>query len=138
VKVSHPSSFCSSWEKWELHQKIQCDGENRIVSVFLTVSCHQEKQQYYDKIPGIKIFREQLPQKIPWFLGFVVTDGAFRFRTRWCNRWGRGRVLSPSVSPWFRHFVSCVGAIRLWDISVIQSVTSLKALWRSLPFLRHA
>lgn len=37
------------------HHKIQRDGQQRVVPVFLAVACHEKQQKYHDQIARIKI-----------------------------------------------------------------------------------
>jgi hypothetical protein len=51
-----------------LHQKIQRQGQQRVILVITTVACHQQEQKYDQQIPGIKISGKQSPQETGYTL----------------------------------------------------------------------
>lgn len=46
-----------------LQEQVQSQGQQRGILVFLTVSGHQQKKQYNQKIGGIEISREDIAQE---------------------------------------------------------------------------
>ena len=113
------------------------------ILIFLAVSCHQQKQQYNQKILCIEILRQQLFQKtadtgnlfpagLPGWYGpsgrsimHTVAAGRRKSFFGWCRLGRRWRKRLFRTLHNFLHTVSLVSTVRLGNVTVIQ--------WNHLP-----
>ena len=133
-----------------LHKKVQGKGEEGGVLIVTVIAGHEQQEQNDEQIACVKILGKQALQEVAdagiclrfLFLGrrslrAVLSAGTALGRTgellrrlglwrfRGCRAWLRLRLppLGLLRLIWFRHSIAPVGAVGLWDVTVIHGIS---------------
>lgn len=127
-----------------LKEKIKPKCQQGSILIVPAISGHQQQEQDYHQVSGVKILRQKLFQKISRRDGCILLAGmglssfggtglpCCWLPGRWWGRgacfWrllDRGRLLFWMLYGSVGYLAAAVAAVGLWDISVIHSITCL-------------